>query len=189
MKTRKASFFFWYLLALAVLLLAYFYLAFPKLSSAAAQRNAEHENNLRLIRIYSDARANLSRLQSENSGLETQIAAAREHTPAPEDIAGDLDKALAAEGLRAQQISVSDSAPVSGSGARKSSSGGTLSSVGITLELQCTPQQLERLLTGFDGKRGYYVSSLEWQENSSGGAIGVSLGLSLYYYAGGSSAR
>lgn len=181
MKSGRASRFFWYLLILAAVLLAYFYFVLPPMVGSVSQLDREHESDVRLMKTYDDCLADLERIKSGNGGLEKQISAAQEPLPTPDGIAGDVNDALKAEGVRADKLTVGDGAPVAG--AEKSSSGGTLSSVGIRLDLTCTTQELEGLLSRFDGKRGYCVSSLDWNGGGSGGTVSASIGLSLYYYA------
>lgn len=185
MKGIKTSRFFWCLIGLAAVLLVYFYFALPPLLGAVSRLDKEHENDLRLMQTYDACLADLERIKSGNSELEKQIAAARQPAPTPDRIARDLNDILKAEGLRAERLTVGDEAPVTG--AEKASSGAALSSVGIQLELKCTARQLQGLLSRLDGKRGYYVGSLDWSDNYDG-TVSASLGLSLYCYsAGGSS--
>ena len=180
MKNIRVSPFFWYLLALAAVLLAYFYFVFPVTLGAVSELDAEHESNLQLMAVYDSCLADMEQIKSGNSELEKQIDAAQQPAPAPDGIAADVNDALKAEGVQAETVTVSDGAPVSG--AERSSSGAALSSVGIELDLQCTPRQLSGLLSQFDGKRGYYAGSLDWSDNSDG-TVSASVGLSLYYYS------
>lgn len=180
MKSRKTSRFFWYLLALAAVLLAYFYFVLPPLTGAVAELDRKHEEDLQLMKTYDSCLADLERIKSGNDDLAKRISAAQEPPPTPDGIAGDVNGILKAEGVRADKLTVSGGAPAAG--AEKSSSGGILSSVGIRLELTCTPRQLQGLLSRFDGKRGYYVGSLDWSAGSDG-TVSASVGLSLYYYS------
>lgn len=180
MKDMKVSRFLLCLLALAAVLLVYFNFALPPLLGAGADLDREHETNAGLMKTYDGYLADLDRLKNGSKELETKISAARDPAPSPEEISRDVNDALKAEGLTADKLSVGDGAPVQE--AEKLSSGKTLSSVDVQLELQCPQQKLTALLSRFDKNRGYYVSSLEWSAGS-GGMVSASVTLSLYYYA------
>jgi len=181
MKKKKISGVLIYLFCFALGLLLYMNFSYTPLSNKVTSLNSEHSADAAQIQLYEQQSSQLSSLKAKIAELQSQLEKAKTNTAVTgENAAEDIGSACKAAGVVPKSISVGDEVVNKG---KTSSTGKSLCSVPIDLEVSCNGTQLQILLNYFEKQSSgaYYVNTVSYKQEQ--GTSDVTLSLTLYYFS------
>lgn len=179
------------LIALVVILAAYYATVFTSLSGKTAALQAQHEQNMLQLSAGRSMLAQKANMQKTISDLQTKIKQSSQSLGIPASRLGpDIQKGLSSTGVTA--TSVTTGSAVAG---KKTTSGKALTQVPVAITADCTIDQLTALLHYFEkGTDAVYVVNTvnavpkSAQDGSTGaGNYTVTVNMTAYCLAGASS--
>ncbi len=183
MKNLKVSGIMLYLLGLVLVLLLYFYLIFLPMSARVAQLNLQHEQNTAKLQLYQKELLQADQLNESINTLQAELDKLKSTTSiSGKNAADDLGKAMNDTGVVPIQLQIGNETVDK---SKTSGTGEPVCSVPISLQVNCSQEQLQQLLDYFETKSqgAYYVNSV----NYAGGQVTApaDLSLTLYYFGNG----
>ena len=179
------------LLALAVVLAAYYATVFTSLSGKTAALQAQHDQNMLQLSADQSMLAQKANMQKAISDLQTKIKQSSRSLGIPASRLGpDIQKGLSSAGVTPTSVTTGSAAA-----GKKTASGKALTQVPVTITADCTIDQLTALLHYFEkGTDAVYVVNTvstapkSAQDGSAGaGDYAVTVNMTAYCVAGASS--